>query len=47
MIFGKSFILFVVVYTIMAHSILSEPKYEPSWSGDYYTLTDYMEDNHE
>lgn len=47
MIFGKSFVLVVLVYIAVAHSLLSEPKAEPSWSGDYYTLTDYMEDNHD
>ena len=44
MIFWKSFIAFVLIYTFLAHSLLSEPKI-PEWSGDYYTLTDYMEDN--
>lgn len=44
MIFGKSFIAFVVIYAVLVNSVLSEPK-DPEWVGDYYTLTDYMEDN--
>lgn len=44
MIFWKSFIVFVVVYTVLVFPILEEPK-APEWSADYYTLTDYMEDN--
>ena len=45
MIFWKSFLVFVCVYAFFARSILNEPKHEPSWKGDYYTLADYMEDN--